>query len=326
MSNVYAYRSLVDFHRTSTSGGAFTQLAMNFFAQGGDVVYGVVLDENLAVRHQRACTLSDCEKFKKSKYVQSDLRGIFQSVTTDISKNLKVLFTGTPCQINALYTYLDKLHLPHGQVYTIDVICNGAPSAKVWTDYTSWLEKKVGKKLIGFGFREKGDPYNPYQTKAVFADGSVLVDTPETACYNRLFLKKLIIPKKCFGCLFKREERVSDITLGDFWGCEDIFSDTRLHSGVSLVLINSEKGARLFADKKSDKNAIVERCIDKSYLKYQGNLRQGTPPPTGYDDFWTCYKNKGFGYVANKYADSDFPRSLKYRMRHYYRLLKHRLK
>lgn len=114
MSNVYAYRSLVDFHRTSTSGGAFTQLAMNFFAQGGDVVYGVVLDENLAVRHQRACTLSDCEKFKKSKYVQSDLRGIFQSVTTDISKNLKVLFTGTPCQINALYTYLDKLHLPHG--------------------------------------------------------------------------------------------------------------------------------------------------------------------------------------------------------------------
>lgn len=132
--------------------------------------------------------------------------------------------------------------------------------------------------------------------------------------------------KKCFGCLFKREERVSDITLGDFWGCEDIFSDTRLHSGVSLVLINSEKGARLFADKKSDKNAIVERCIDKSYLKYQGNLRQVTPPPTGYDDFWTCYKNKGFGYVANKYADSDFPRSLKYRMRHYYRLLKHRLK
>lgn len=90
--------------------------------------------------------------------------------------------------------------------------------------------------------------------------------------------KKLIIPKKCFGCLFKREERVSDITLGDFWGCEDIFSDTRLHSGVSLVLINSEKGARLFADKKSDKNAIVERCIDKSYLKYQGNLRQVTPP------------------------------------------------
>lgn len=119
---------------------------------------------------------------------------------------------------------------------------------------------------------------------------------------------------------------MTDITLGDFWGCEDIFSDTRLHSGVSLVLINSEKGARLFADKKSDKNAIVERCIDKSYLKYQGNLRQVTPPPTGYDDFWTCYKNKGFGYVANKYADSDFPRSLKYRMRHYYRLLKHRLK
>lgn len=159
MSNVYAYRSLVDFHRTSTSGGAFTQLAMNFFAQGGDVVYGVVLDENLAVRHQRACTLSDCEKFKKSKYVQSDLRGIFQSVTTDISKNLKVLFTGTPCQINALYTYLDKLHLPHGQVYTIDVICNGAPSAKVWTDYTSWLEKRYDIKVSVCCFTYNHAPY-----------------------------------------------------------------------------------------------------------------------------------------------------------------------
>lgn len=322
MSIVYAYRSLNSFYKESTSGGAFTKIVCDFYAKGGDVVYGVVLNSDLAIKHERATSVNECSKFRKSKYVRSDISGIFQMIENDIKNQLQVLFTGTPCQVHALIKYLEHRKIPLSLLFTIDVICNGTPSADVWKDYIKWIESVMGKRLQYFDFRKKGDKYNPYLTEAIFTDGTILIDSSKTACWNRLFLKKLIIPHGCFNCQFKSEHRISDITLGDFWGCQNIFNNKFLKEGVSLVLINSEKGKYLFDHNNCDENAIIEQCADRQYIKYQGNLRGISIKPKSYEQFWDEYKRCGFDYVLNKYADAKFPKSIKYKLRKYYRYLK----
>lgn len=322
MSIVYAYRSLDCFHKESTSGGAFTKIVYDFYAHGGNVVYGAVLNQDLTIKHERATDIEGCYKFRKSKYVKSDITGVFQMVENDIKNKLCILFTGTPCQVYALYKYLENRDISTASLFTVDVICNGAPSSEVWKDYVKWVELVMGKKLQFFDFRKKGNKYNPYLTEAIFTDGTILIDSPKTACWNRLFLKKLIIPHGCFNCRFKSERRISDITLGDFWGCQNIFNNKYLKEGVSLVLINTEKGKYLFEHNTSDENAIIEQCTDRQYIKYQGNLRGISIKPKVYEQFWDEYKLHGIGYVLNKYADAEFPRSMKYKLRKYYRYLK----
>lgn len=318
MVTAYAYRSLeCDFDK-STSGGAFSKIVRSFFDIGPGVVYGVVLDNNMIVRHSRATNFNECSVFRGSKYVRSNLNHIFESISNELTNSNRVLFTGTPCQVDALYKYLTKYDISTKELFTIDLICNGAPNQGVWQDYVKWLEGKVSKKIEKYTFRSKTDKNNPYLATVIFDDHSRLSDTPLTACYNRLFLKKLIIPRACFDCKFKSENRVSDITLGDFWGSHTMFSEPTLKNGVSLVLVNSIMGHKLFGP-TSYSNEIIRQCKNKDYLKFQDNLKGISKLPKEYDDFWRDYRTNGFGYVANKYADSDFPKSIKFYLRRIYR-------
>lgn len=323
MSKAYAYKTFEPFLKESTSGGAFSQIIEIFFKKGKGVVYGAALDGNSNVIHHRAITQSECLIFRKSKYVKSDITGIYQQVMDDLQNEQRVLFTGLPCQVYALIKYLEIKKINTRSLTTIDLICNGAPSNKVWEDYKTWLQEYYKKSLSYFGFREKSDKYNPYLTKAVFSDGYTVVDSPRTACYNRLFLKKLIIPKGCFNCPFKKEERVSDITLGDYWGAERIFKNKNLQKEVSLVLINTSKGEELFAKQLIDPNvAIIADSPNKEYLEFQKNLVRPSKAPQNYNEFWNDYDRLGIGYVLNKYGDACFPASIKYKLRKLYRIIK----
>lgn len=321
MAKAYAYRSLeCDFDK-STSGGAFTKIVRSFFDKGPGIVYGVVVDNDMLIKHSRATTFEDCLVFRGSKYVRSKLSNIFELISNDLCNSNRVLFSGTPCQVDALYKYLAKQNVSINDLFTIDLICNGAPSQSIWQNYVEWVESRVAKKMVDFTFRSKVDKNNPYLATAVFDDNSKLSDNPLTACYNRLFLKKLIVPQSCFDCKFKSEIRVSDITLGDFWGSNILFSDPLLKDGVSLVLTNTAKGEMLFCWPSHSKE-IIFQCKNKDYLKYQENLRGFSKVPKEYNSFWSDYRNHGFGYVANKYADSDFPKSIKYYFRRLYRNVK----
>lgn len=318
MSRAFAFKSLAQHFERSTSGGAFFSIVEQFFTSGGQAVYGAVMDEHMTVRHIRATNLETCRSFQKSKYVKSNLSRVFQMVEGDLCQGLKVLFSGTPCQVFSLIGVLKKKGIILDNLFTIDLICNGAPNPTVWSDYVSWLEGITKKKLVYFGFREKGDQTNPYLTKAVFSDGSFLLDSSLTAAYNRLFLKKLIIPKQCFNCMFKKEERYSDITLADFWGINRIFSDFP-SSGVSLVLVNTSKGENLFCN-IYDSNMIVKEVHSREYIKYQNNLRgDGAKIPQNYNRFWEDYQKRGIGFVLYKYGDSTFPRSILHPFRKLYR-------
>lgn len=323
MSRAFAYKTLASHLKTSTSGGAFYQIVDIFYQNGGGTVYGAILDKDLKVRHARATNKQECKLFQKSKYVRSDITNIYIQIAEDLCNNLRVLFTGTPCQVNGLKKYLAFKHLKTENLFTVDLICNGAPKQFVWEEYKKWLEHQYNKKLTYFAFREKGDRYNPYLTKACFSDGFTLVDSPKTACYNRLFLKKLIIPEGCFNCPFKKEERISDITLGDFWGSERILNSKSLQHEVSLVLVNTKKGEQLFCPEMVDsEESIILELFNREYLQFQRNLVCPTTIPKDYETFWNDYSQNGLAFVLDKYADAYFPWSIKYTLRKFVRILK----
>lgn len=322
MSKVYAFKLTTEDVEQSTSGGAFFEIVHIFFLQGEGIVYGAALDADLVVRHRRATTIEECNVLRKSKYVRSDTNGINESVMNDLLKGHRVLFSGTPCQVYSLKVFLHNHYVDANKLITIDLICNGAPDAKVWSDYVAWLELKTGKRLKSFGFREKGDRLNPYLSVASFVDGQIIKDDVVTACYNRLFLKKLIVPNGCFNCPFKKEDRISDITLADFWGASTVFDEDIWKDEVSLVLVNTDRGLSIFNPNLVGADCIIRECYNKEYMPFQLNLKGVSSKPKMYDAFWQDYANKGFDYILKKYADVGFPKSLLYRIRRFARSIK----
>lgn len=281
---------------TSTSGGMFTALCQSIFAKNG-VVYGVTFDDKFRVHHDRAENLTDCQKLKTSKYVQSDLGKTFQSVKKDLKADFHVLFTGTPCQIAGLKSFLGKKAYP--KLLLCDLICLGIPSPFIWSDYVNFIQKEYQSSIIAFQFRHKESGWHYSSAWAVLDNNQVLFKEPVIDIYNTLFYKSYTIRPSCYNCSFSSINRVSDMTIGDFWGIEKTnlkeFDDDR---GTSLVLINTEKGAQVFSeiqDLLSVEGSVVEDCL-------QPALVGPAKIPVKRDQFWSDYHQYGFETVAKKYT------------------------
>lgn len=136
----------------SRSGGAFKAFSDWVLNRNG-VVYGAGFKEHFKVAHCRATTPEERDIMRGSKYVQSDLHGVFQSVKSDLVQGKWVLFSGTPCQTSALQSYLPiKLQ---SNLLLVDIVCHGVPSPKFWKDYIDYIEQKEGKEIIKVYFRDK---------------------------------------------------------------------------------------------------------------------------------------------------------------------------
>ncbi len=144
--------------KQSQSGGAFYILAKHILSQGG-VIYGSLIDEGFVVRHARASTEEETKAFRGSKYVQSDLGDIFQSVKQDVQSGVPVLFSGTPCQVAGLKAYLRK---DYENLLLVDLICHGVPSPKVWADYIEWQQKRKKKLITKAEFRDRSLPWGTH--------------------------------------------------------------------------------------------------------------------------------------------------------------------
>lgn len=268
---VYAARSnSTQDLQESRSGGVFPALYKTIIAGGGRV-YGALFDENLNVRHQSADSEETCKLFRGSKYVQSELDDVFQSVVGNLKAGLKVLFSGTPCQVAGLL----KIVPPHlsRELYTVDIICHGVPSPKLYKDYITFIERTNDSKVVAFNFRDKLiNGWHDHKESAILENGNKIVDT----LYTRLFYTNCFFRESCYACPFASTHRVADITLGDLWGWERI--DKTLNDddmGISLVFVNSEKGKHLLDKSMSYvtlKKVELEQCI-------QRNLKMPTPLP-----------------------------------------------
>lgn len=243
----------------SSSGGIFSVLASNVIKRGG-IVFGAKFDENFNVVHDYVETVNEIEIFRGSKYVQSNIGESFKKAKEFLDSGRIVLFSGTPCQIGGLTAYLRK---DYDNLITVDLICHGVPSPMIWKRYINELGQ--GKKLTYMTFRDKSKGWNNGVLKYRFNDNSETTEEYGESLYIKGFIKNCYLRPSCYNCNFKTLDRCSDLTLGDFWGVEDLLPDIDKDSGVSLVMVHSSKGEELF---DSVKNEVFyeEVDIDKSIV------------------------------------------------------------
>lgn len=237
----------------SASGGMFYILAKYVIEKNG-VVFGVEYGENLKVQHNYYETLEECKKFQGSKYVRSDIGNSYEKVKEFLSQDRYVLFTGTPCQCNALKTYLGK---EYEKLIVCDIICHANPSQKVFDKYIKELEERENKKVKRFNFRDKANGWKNSTPIIYFEDGSKM---EEKAFYNA-FVGELFDRPSCHDCKFSSTNRVTDFTIGDFWGIDRIMPEVNDdNTGISLLTVNSEKANSIFDEVKDN---MEFKAIDK---------------------------------------------------------------
>ena len=230
--------------RESTSGGAFTAIALEIIRRGG-VVFGAAFDGEFRVRHQRAETERGLKKFRNSKYVQSEIGDSFGEAERFLEEGRPVCFSGTPCQIEGLKAFLGK---EHENLLTVDVVCHAVPSPLVWKRY---IELKVGQikdRPKNFVFRDKSSFGYQYSTMAIYSDRKEPVYTSgvESDPMLRAFFSNICDRPSCYRCPFKKRYRVSDLTVWDCFGASKLAPGLNDNTGVSSILIQSEKGQCVF--------------------------------------------------------------------------------
>lgn len=197
---------------SSSSGGVFTALAQNVLEEGG-VVYGAAFRENFSVAHCRVETADQLPVFRGSKYAQSDVALSYRQVCDDLNAGRKVLFSGTPCQVAGLRSFLGK---DYSDLLCVDIICHSVPSPKVWQEYLRELQVKAGEKIASASFRDKREGWEGYYLRVGFADGREDLRRGNDNYYMKAFIQGLSTRPSCYNCSFKGQNRGSDITLGDF--------------------------------------------------------------------------------------------------------------
>lgn len=297
--------------KTSRSGAAFIALSDKILENGG-VVYGAGYSEDFRVIHKRAATKSERDEFKGSKYVQSKIGNIYHNVKEDLLNGLNVLFSGTPCQTAALKAFVgEKLRK---NLYLIDFVCHGVASPYVWKDYLNYLKEKEKDNLIAVNFRDK----NIFGWSGLHKE-SFTFKKKGLKTYDYVFYNSYIIRRSCNKCVFSNMHRVSDITLGDFWGWEKVVQNFNVDdTGVSLVICNSQKGTDLFNSAIPLLNVIPvkpEDCL-------QHNLQAPTQSDPRQDSFEDDYKQYGFRFVMKKYGDIGLMFQIKRSIRFIKRLTK----
>lgn len=277
---------------SSRSGAAFIALSDLILKQNG-VVYGAGYTDHFRVVHKRAITSKERDEFKGSKYVQSDLTGIFPLIKEDLKNGKIVLFSGTPCQTAGLRSYIPK-NLQE-KLYIIDIICHGVPSPYIWRDYLRMIEEKAGEKVISVDFRNKKD-FGWTTHKETFYFKNYQQTTLE---YRYLFYNHVMFRHSCKKCHYTNLKRPSDITIADFWGWQKTDANFNADDkGCSLVFCNTEKGKKWFEEIRSDINFIpanITNCM-------QPNLIHPSTISPLRNKFEKDYVEYGIEYVVKKYT------------------------
>ena len=241
-----------EIRKNSSSGGVFSIFAESFIDSGG-VVVGCAMDRTLQAIHVICETKKDLTQLRSSKYVQSNLDNIFIKIRDLLQSGRSVLFSGTPCQVSGLRRFLLK---PYDNLFCIDVLCHGVPSPKLFREYKDSMEKKYGAKAISVNFRCKKKEWKRLYIEFKFDNGKEYYKNASFDPYMQLFLGNKSQRSSCFRCPFTTTSRQGDISLGDFWGIGRIHHRVEDDMGVSLILVNSEKGMNMFKSIRTQMKTI----------------------------------------------------------------------
>lgn len=264
----YGYAKSDNERLSSSSGGVFFAVAKSFIDEGG-IVVGAAFDELFKVQHIIAKKKEDLVRLQGSKYVESELKYVYRKVEELLKSGKKVLFSGVPCQIGAIKLYLQK---NYDNLYTCEVFCHGAPRSGIFDEYIKWISEKNGK-ITGFNFRSKRNGWAD-PTYEIKTETGNIIQKHKNNIYHLLFGKHVSLRDSCFECQFRQEERVSDISLGDFWGIEKYYPHVQTRNGVSAIIVSTSKGQDLLdasqiyyskcrVDEIYDKNAWMVKRYEK---------------------------------------------------------------
>ena len=242
---VAAYALDEEIRLQSSSGGIFTVLAEKILDDGG-VVVGVAQLSPTRFGHIVVDNKADLAKIRGSKYVQADVGTIYREVRALLRTGRKVLFSGTPCQVAGLYAILGKA-AASANLFTVDVVCHGAPSVKVFEKYIENLERDTQSKVVSTQFRDKCNGWHLFSTKSLLKDGSNRSNTLRDDAFLRVFMGNICLNSSCANCHYDKLPRIADITLGDYWNISDVHPKMEDDKGTSVVLLNTDHGKEIFS-------------------------------------------------------------------------------
>lgn len=287
----------------STSGGVFSLLCQWVLDHGG-IVFGAAYADDFSVAHGCVEKASDLSKLRTAKYAQSAIGDSYRRAKTFLEQGRYVLFSGTPCQIGGLRTFLGK---DYGRLLTVDLICHGVPSPAVWEHYIQYRGEQdaQGERPTSINLRSKESGWAGYSIRFDYAGGQTYRMPNSQDPYLRCFVKDLCLRPSCYACSFKGIDRCSDFTLGDYWGVWSQLPELDDNQGTSIVLLHSEKAKRIWPELLSGMKA-VQVDADQCFSENPSALSSATEP----DDrqmFLSRYQSEDFSDLADELAPIPIP-------------------
>lgn len=288
-----AWNKNVAIRYKSSSGGLFTVIAETILDRGG-VVYGASWENGLQLTHIGVEDRTGLEKLRGSKYLQSDMGTCYLEIRNHLRNNRWVCFCGTPCQVAALRLFLRN---DYERLITLDFVCHGVPSQKVFDAFVTELETRKGVRLDTFNFRDKD--INGWACNSPSSSGLSLRTKKRKKyafdkamyVYMNAFMKGMISRESCYSCKFSQKKRVSDFTLGDFWGVREVFPDMKdAAKGVSMLFANTEKSRDFLAN--IQESVVLQSCPVDEVAARNHNLNHPTFRPQNRDDLKNIFSNK----------------------------------
>ena len=247
---IYAVRAENDIRSLSSSGGVFSVLANYILSQSG-YVSGAAFDESMNLHHILINSKDKLDSLRGSKYLQSNIETIYLQIKQILEGGQTVLFCGCPCQVSGLRKFLGK---DYPLLYTLDLLCHGVPSQQIFSKYLTEISNH--KTIKSVFFRNKRHGWSANYIDIIFSDGSTFTGNWKRDPYVRGFHRNLFLRPSCEDCSFCEIPRQGDITIGDFWGINQVDKTQNDDFGTSIVLINNEKGRKLL-------EILLKECSSK---------------------------------------------------------------
>ncbi|NLK11777.1 MAG: 4Fe-4S dicluster domain-containing protein [Staphylococcus equorum] len=298
----------------SSSGGVFTALAKQVIYDNG-VVFGAKFNAKREVVHAYTETVEGLADFRGSKYVQSIVGHTYKEAERFLKKGRRVLFSGTPCQISGLNLFLRK---KYNNLLTVDFVCHGVPSPTVWQRYLEEVipvEKQ--SSITEISFRDKINGWKSYNFIIKEKDEIILREKFHDNLFMKGFLADLYLRPSCYACPVKSLKSNSDITLGDYWGIQNILPTFDDDYGVSLVFLHDDTWIDCFTKMNLD---LSETSFEDA-IKYNPAVVKSVNLPDKRKDFWDKYKysHEGLGLIIKKNTRLSLKQKIKRNLYPYYK-------
>ncbi len=296
--------------KKSASGGIFAAIALEVIKKENGVVFGCAFEKvegKLVPKHIKVTKVEDLVKLQGSKYVQSIIGDTYNEVKQELMSGKFVLFSGTPCQVAALRSFLGK---EYEKLLMIDIICHGVPSVKLFQDYVKLLGKKLKGTIIDFKFRDKSKGWG-YKVKVEYFDSRSKAKfkffPPALSSYFMMFLKSEIIRENCYSCRYACEQRVGDLTIGDYWGIKkehpeylrDGGGTFDERKGISCILVNTMTGKKTLSG--MGYGIQLQPSTFQKAAAMNGQLKEPSPKSNVREKILSMYAADGYVAVEKWY-------------------------